>query len=155
MRICASDVSEPALAVARRNADRHGLSARIEFACGDLFEAWPHAGESGAPATFDVIVCNPPYVADTPESPVEDSVRRYEPALALFAGADGLDVIRRIVAEAPGRLSPGGHLLQEVAFDQAPALRELLDCANWQDVVTYRDLAGHERVVHARRAARG
>ena len=73
-----------------------------------------------------------------------------EPDAALFAGPDGLDIIRRIVQEAPGRLSPGGHLLLEISFDQAGALRDLLNETRWQDIKTYRDGAGHERVVYAR-----
>lgn len=154
----ASDVSEPALAVARRNAERHDVAGRIEFALGDLFEAWP-AGSAGTEAggapgpTFDLIVSNPPYVATAPGTPVADDVREYEPHVAVFAGPEGLDVIRRIVAEAPGRLSAGGHLLLEIAFDQAGKLRALLDAAHWRDVATYPDGAGHERVVYARRRA--
>ena len=156
-QVYASDVSEPALAVARRNAERHGVLDRIHLACGDLFDPWSPAPGGGSAhdnvPPFDVIVSNPPYVATSADTPVADDVRRYEPEVALFAGPDGLETIRRIVAAAPRHLSAGGHLLMEVAFDQADKLRGLLDNPIWQDIVAYRDAAEHERVVHARRRA--
>jgi release factor glutamine methyltransferase len=113
------------------------------------------ATRPGSVPLFDVIVSNPPYVATAPDTPVEENVRKYEPAGALFAGPDGLDVIRRIVAEAPRWLAPGGHLLMEMAFDQAHKVCDLLSSSRWQEVTTYRDAAGHERVVHARRPDEG
>lgn len=150
VRVAASDISAAALEVARRNAGRHGVAERIDFRCGDLFEPW--RPRDGAPPVFDVIVCNPPYIGSA-DSRVERCVREHEPAVALFAGADGLDVIRRLLGEAPRWLRPGGHLLMEMAYDQAAAVRELLDAAWWQKTVTYRDGANHERVLHARRSA--
>lgn len=154
-RIFASDVSEAALRVAGHNAERHGVAGRICFRHGDLFEPW--AADAAEPAdsvppAFDVIVCNPPYVG-TAGAPLAANVRDFEPHVALFAGEDGLDFIRRVLAEAPRRLRPDGHLLMEMAFDQAPRVRGLLEETTWQDVVTYRDAAGHERVIHARRSA--
>jgi release factor glutamine methyltransferase len=156
--VYASDISEAALRVAERNAARHGLAERIRFATGDLFAAWPLAREGdgeACPAQFDVVVCNPPYIASAPGTPVDASVRRHEPQVALLAGADGLDVIRRVVSDTPARLRAGGQLLLEMAYDQAGHMRELLAQPPWKDVVTYRDPAGHERVVHARRGATG
>lgn len=155
VRLFASDISESALVVARRNAERNAAGEQIEWRCGDLFEPWRKPGRGAAtemPTAFDVIVCNPPYVG-TAGAPLAASVRDFEPPVALFAGPDGLDVIRRILAEAPGWLRAGGHLLLELACDQAPTVRDLLDGAVWQDVVTYRDAAGHERVLHIRRTA--
>jgi release factor glutamine methyltransferase len=145
-RVYASDVSPAALQIAQRNAGRHAVAQRIEFRCGSLFEPWESNPE---PPAFDIVVCNPPYIA-TGSSALDASVRNFEPQVALFAGPDGLDVIRALVAGAPGRLKIGGHLLLEVAFDQAPAVRSLLAAGAWQDIVIYRDGAGHERVVHAR-----
>ena len=163
-RLFASDISESALVVARRNAARHEVAERIEFRAGDLFEPWRAADsaalQGGAPADtpkFDVLVSNPPYVATAPGAPVARNVRDHEPALALFAGPDGLDIVRRIIREAPEFVTAGddansgGHLLLEIAFDQAAAVRELLAGAGWRDIVSYRDAAGHERVLHARR----
>lgn len=178
----ASDISEAAVNVARRNAARHGVAERIEFRVGDLFAPWEATREGPAEANvslqrergptddtgaarpgsatarpgsalFDVIVSNPPYVATAPGTPVAENVRKYEPHAALFAGPDGLDVIRRIIAEAPRWLAPNGHLLMEMAFDQAHKVCGLLNSSHWQHVTTYRDAAGYERVVHARRPA--
>jgi release factor glutamine methyltransferase len=149
-RLFASDISEAALGVAQHNAQRHAVTERIEFRCGDLFEPWNGSDSGDTPPTFDIIVSNPPYVATT-GTPVAANVRDFEPHGALFAGPEGLDVISRLVAAAPDRLRPGGHLLMEMAFDQSRAVRSLLAGAAWQDIVTYRDGAGHERVVHARR----
>ena len=154
-RLFASDISEPALQVARRNAERHGVSERIEFRVGDLFDAWrPGAPERGQPAAvpprFDVVVCNPPYVAEADAASLPIGVREYEPGVALFAGQEGLSVLRRLISAAPGWLNAGGHLLLEVAFDQAAAVRGLLDESIWHAIVTYPDELKHERVVHAR-----
>lgn len=145
--VYASDVSAAALVVAKRNAARHTLSERIEFREGDLFVPW--SGQR-----FDVIVSNPPYVATTVAESLPRNVRAFEPPGALFGGVDGLEVIRRIVAEAPGRLSAGGWLLLEIAYDQAAAVRALLAAPIWTDVVLHRDGGGHERVAQARCSAR-
>jgi len=144
--ICASDICEAALQVARHNAKRHDVSGRIEFRAGDLFAPW----ESGR---FDVIVCNPPYVAESEAASLPANVRDFEPHAALFAGEDGLAVLRRLIAGAPRHLKPGGHLLTEVAYNQSATVRDLLDESVWTDIVTYRDALQHERVVHARRHA--
>mgnify|MGYP001260835001 CR=1 FL=1 len=144
--VCASDISEAALAVARRNAQRLGLEQRVTFAAGDLLAPW-----SGR--QFDVIVCNPPYIGLDEAAELAPGVRDFEPHVALFAGADGLDLLRRLATETPAVLAPGGHLLTEVGYRQAPAVRDLLDAAGWADIVTYKDDLRHERVVHARRAA--
>ncbi|MCK4342685.1 MAG: peptide chain release factor N(5)-glutamine methyltransferase [Phycisphaerae bacterium] len=150
VRLAAGDISEAALIVARRNAERHGVTKQIDFHRGDLFEPWSRADSKHS--AFDVIVCNPPYIG-TVNAPVEADVKDYEPHTALFAGPAGLDVIRRVLDQAPARLNTGGHLLLELAFDQADAIRGLLNSTYWQDVVTYRDAAGHERVLHIRRTA--
>jgi release factor glutamine methyltransferase len=112
-----------------------------------LFAPW---GDIAADAPFDVIVCNPPYVA-VGDSAIEKNVRDHEPPVALFAGPEGLDVIRRLAGEASLWVRTGGHLLIEMAYNQASAVRALLGGPDWQDVTTYRDGAGHERVISARR----
>lgn len=152
VRLFASDVSEAALCVARRNAERHGVSDRIVFRMGSGLAAWRAGADGSAPRVFDLIVCNPPYVA-AGSTVVEPQVRAFEPATALFAGADGLDVIRVVLADAPRHLGRGGQLLMEIGYDQAGALRELLARGPWEDVTFYRDGGGHERVVRARRTA--
>lgn len=143
--ICASDVSDAAVSVARRNAAAAGVAERIEFRAGDLLAPW-----NGSPP-FDVIVSNPPYIGTREAADLPANVRDFEPHLALFAGDDGLSVIRRLTREAPAALAPDGHLLMEIAFDQSPAVRELMESAGWGDILCYRDALQHERVVHGRR----
>ncbi len=143
--ICASDISPAALAVARENAERLAVGGRIEFREGDLLEPWRDQ------PPFDLIASNPPYISEAELPGLPANVRDHEPRAALLAGPDGLAVHRRLIAQAPDYLRPGGHLLLEVAFDQAPAVVRLLDESGWRDIVTYRDTLQHERVVHARR----
>ena len=135
-RVTAVDVDYAALAVARANATRHGVSVR--FFCGDWFGAL--SGE-----TFDLIVCNPPYVAaHDPHLAVCDV--RFEPQRALVGGADGLDCIRAVVASAGVHLRPGAWLLFEHGYDQAKACRALLEAHGYAKVQSWPDLAGIPRV---------
>lgn len=140
-----TDVDDDALAVARANLAGIGRGARnVRAAAGSWFHALP------ADERFDVIVSNPPYVADG--SPLlDDSVRDWEPPGALFAGADGLDAYRAIVPGAIGRLLDGGALVLEIGADQGDAVRALCEQAGYVDVDVRPDLAGHDRVVVARR----
>lgn len=143
VRVTATDVSEKALAVARGNAASLGVSGRVEFVRGDLF-----AGVAPG-RRFDVVVSNPPYIADAEELPAEVC---HEPALALRAGRDGLDVVRRLVAESVARLAPGGWLVMEFGFGQAEAVAALAVAAGFADVSIRPDLAGIPRVLVAGRA---
>lgn len=142
--VIATDVSADALAVARENIARHALEARVTLREGDLFA--PVADE----APFDLIVANPPYVARATIDDLAPEVRK-EPRLALDGGPDGLDLLRRLVADAPPRLTPDGAILLEHGFDQGPAVRALLEGAGLVDVRTIQDLAGQDRVGFARR----
>src|SRR5262249_60887751 len=114
----ATDISTAALDVARRNAARHGVSARIGFSRSDLLE--------GCDETFDLIVANPPYVAERDRSTLQPEVLDHEPGIALFAGGDGLDAIRRLLPAAAARLKPAGALLFEFGFGQDDAVAELI-----------------------------
>lgn len=143
--LAASDISEAALAVAKQNAARLGVAVRIDFRCGDLLAPFADA------APFDLIVSNPPYIGTDDSASLPANVRDHEPHAALFAGADGLAVIRRLSTDCPARLRGGGHLLIEIAYNQADAVRRLLDDSGWRDIVTYKDDLRYERVVHARR----
>lgn len=135
-QVCAVDASEAALLVAGKNAERLGASVRLLQS--DWFGSL--SGES-----FDLIVANPPYIAERdPHLGVEDL--RYEPRPALASGADGLDAIRRIVADAPAHLLAGGQLWLEHGYDQAVAVRELLAAAGLCDIEQHRDVAGIVRV---------
>jgi release factor glutamine methyltransferase len=119
--VVAVDLSDAALEVARRNADRHGVASSITFVKADLL-----AATSGS---FDAIVSNPPYVAERDRATTQPEVRDYEPALALFAGTDGLDAIRRLVTDAPSRLAAGGYVICEFGFGQADAVAELISAS--------------------------
>ena len=135
-QVTATDASRAALAVARENAARHGSG--IEFIESDWLKAL-------AGRRFDLIVSNPPYVAEhDPHLSQGDS--RFEPRAALVAGADGLSCIRLIIVQARAHLEPGGGLLFEHGYDQAARCRALLAQAGYFDVATRRDLAGIERV---------
>jgi len=104
---------------------------------------------------FDVVVSNPPYVAERVREQLEPEVLAWEPGTALFAGPDGLDVVRRIVAGAPARLREGGLLALEVGASQARVVEGLLEGAGgWQEVTVRADLAGRERIVLATCASR-
>lgn len=140
--ITATDLSQPALQIATENADHLHTRERIRFLAGDLFE--PVASER-----FDLVVSNPPYVArnDAASLPPELS---HEPEMALFAGADGLDVIRRLVAEAGDHLSPGGWLLMELGPEQIETVEQALVLAGFAETERHFDLARRPRVVGAR-----
>jgi release factor glutamine methyltransferase len=139
--VAGSDVSRDALALARENGERLGLA--VQWLHGDLL-ACTRQGDR-----FDAVLSNPPYVRDGDRAALAPEITRHEPALALFAGADGLDVIRRLVAQC-GR--SGARLLAvEVGAGQARAVVELAREAGFQRVRAERDLAGIERVVVAER----
>ncbi len=140
--VTASDISPAAVAVARRNAERVSVSDRIRFACGNLFDEV--VGQR-----FTLIASNPPYV----ESTAIDGGQRelsYEPRLALDGGADGLDVIRRLVAATPSYLVAGGWLLMEIGCDQEPAVLALAHDAGCRDATVVKDYAGLPRLLRAR-----
>ena len=142
--VLATDVAEPALEVARRNRATAGLDDRVELRHGRLFE--PLApGER-----FDVVVSNPPYVAEVEADTLEPEVVRWEPRLALFAGADGLDVLRSLVTGAGEALRPGGLLALEVGAGQTVAVARVAEDTGWYAGVSIRrDYAGKERFVLA------
>jgi release factor glutamine methyltransferase len=145
-RLTAVDVSPEALAVAARNAARHGASDRIRFLEGDLFSSIP-AGER-----FDLVVSNPPYVPHAEIARLAREVRDHEPRLALDGGPDGFAVIDRLLAASPAYLKPGAHLLLEIGADQkAAALARVADHPDYEAVKVIDDRAGRPRVLSARR----
>jgi release factor glutamine methyltransferase len=151
VKVIATDLSEPALAVAARNIEKHKLQDRIDLRRGDLFE--PLVPQLDL---FDLIACNPPYVSAAEYEALEKNVKDYEPRLALYAGQDGLDVYRRIVEKAGQFLKPDGLLLLEIGYQQGPAVRELLEQTRvFAQIRIDRDLQGHDRVVTAMRGAAG
>lgn len=112
--VIATDISEEALRVARRNATRHGVAARVDFHRADLLD--------GVTGGADLIVSNPPYVASADAARLPAEVRDHEPAVALFAGKDGLSCYRRLMPAARIRLAPRGRLIVEVGYDQHEAV---------------------------------
>lgn len=139
-RLTAVEISPSALRVARKNAQ--ALGASIEFRQGAWFA--PLSGRR-----FDLIVSNPPYIPAT-DPHLQRGDLRFEPSMALTAGVDGLDEIRRIVGGAPEYLNPGGWLLFEHGYDQAQACRDLLLSAGFGELVSLADLAGIARVAGGR-----
>lgn len=141
-QIAATEISSRALAIARENAKRNGVDLR--FLSGDLLA--PVVGER-----FEIVVSNPPYVPETDRAMLSVEVREYEPALALFAGDDGLDVYRRLIPAAYGALVPSGYLVLEIGYGQSPAVTELLARAGFEQSKFVPDLQGIPRVACARR----
>lgn len=143
--VTAIDVSEAALAVAARNAKRHGLDEdRISLQHGDLLEA------CAPEQSFDLIVSNPPYVSEAEYEQLETSVKEYEPKLALVSGPEGTEIIARLIAQSAERLTEDGCLL----FEFSPMLAGKLDPLvgePWQPASVTKDLAGHARIVTLRR----
>ena len=136
-QVVATDASADALAVARRNAQRQGFG-NVRFVQGDWLA--PLAGER-----FALIVSNPPYI-EAADPHLARGDLRYEPAAALASGADGLDDIRRIIADAPAHLEAGGWLLFEHGWNQGDAARALLREAGYAQVFTAQDLEARDRV---------
>jgi release factor glutamine methyltransferase len=136
--LTAVDLSPAALEVARRNAQRHGVLDRVTFLQSNLL-----ATVDGA--DFDVVVSNPPYIAEG--EVLEPQVSNFEPHPALYAGPTGLEVYERLIPEARKVLKPGGWLLLEIGFGQQPAVEALL--RGWRSVSVVHDLQGIPRVVQA------
>lgn len=140
LKITAVDVSDKALEIAKRNAEENKVTDQIEFLHGNLFEPLENK-------KFDIIVSNPPYIPTKIIETLEPNVKDYEPREALDGGADGLDVIRQIVAQAPKYLKPSGILAIEIGFDQSSRVKELLKQNNFKDIRIIKDYAGIERII--------
>jgi release factor glutamine methyltransferase len=163
-RITATDISEAALAVARRNAARHVFSDSIQFIESDLLDylagrarhAVPLLGKTSAPDVahsrpFDLIVSNPPYVGLREKETLMREVRDHEPELALYGGEEGYELYADLIAQAAQYLKPGGILVLELGRGSLPAVQPLLDLPNWTNVGVTKDLAGIDRVIAAER----
>jgi release factor glutamine methyltransferase len=142
--ITATDLSDAALTMARENSLRNRVESRIRFLQGDLLE--PLAAER-----FELVVANPPYVPSDERDSMSVEVRDHEPALALFAGADGLDIYRRLISAAPSVLVPGGFIALEIGYGQARAVEELLAAAGFRQIEFVPDLQDIPRVACAER----
>ncbi len=144
-KVTATDVSPAALAVAARNAEKHGVKDCIRFLEGNVFEPIP-VGEK-----FDFIVSNPPYIPHSVIPTLEPGVRDYEPHLALDGGEDGFAVFDRLIAGAPKHLKPGGYLIVEIGAPQeGPARQRILAHGGYELGKTILDGSGHPRVLRAK-----
>jgi release factor glutamine methyltransferase len=140
----AIDISEEALAVARKNADQHGVADRIDFRPGDRLG--PVAGEG----PFDAILSNPPYIPTGQIEQLEVGVRDYEPRTALDGGPSGLDMVKLLIEESVPLLKPGGHLILEIGSDQEKPVRALIEARKVLRLApTILDHAQHPRVIRA------
>ena len=142
-RVLATDLSDDALDVARENHRTVAADSPVEFRSGPLFA--PAAGEH-----FDVVVSNPPYVGEEERGQLDAEVLEWEPALALFAGTGGLELVTELVAAAPAHLRTGGLLALEIGTTQGPRVVDLIAATGrFRDPRVVRDLAGHDRIVLA------
>jgi release factor glutamine methyltransferase len=139
--IHASDISPEALEIAKANAARHGLESRVNFHQTDLLE--------GLPAGLDFVASNPPYVGESEEDQVQLEVRKFEPRSAVFAGANGTEVIARLITQALAKLKTDGSLIIEISGTIAAEVRRLLSA--WDQVHVKNDLQDIPRVVVARK----
>jgi release factor glutamine methyltransferase len=147
-RVTALDVSPAALGIARQNADRLGVSDRVELVESDLLAALPRE------ARFDVIASNPPYVSTAEFAELARDVKAYEPELALLAGPTGTSVIERLVPQAAEQLSPGGSLLLEISPMLQQSVEALLQAdGRFESIKAHKDSSGLVRVLQARRKA--
>jgi len=136
------DISLAALAVAERNAERHSVRDRMTPMISDCFAAL-HPPNT----IFSMIVSNPPYIPENDVATLQREVSDHEPRIALTPGGDGLQLIRRLLEDAPPFLKLGGHMLLEIGFDQSAVVRELIDSRVWTLVDVRPDLQGIPRVV--------
>lgn len=137
----ATDVAEEALAMARSNAERHGVKDRISFLKGAWWHAVPHT------ELFDLIVSNPPYIATQEIGTLSTEVRVFDPKLALDGGWDGLEAYRAIASQAIRRLKPGGMMLLEIGSTQGEAVSHVIGRAGFGRIEVLKDLQGLDRVV--------
>lgn len=144
--VVATDLSAAALDVARHNARRLGVADRVEFRHGAFF--------AGAAGPFDLVVSNPPYVAEADRASIMADVVDFEPSMALFSGPQGLSCIRDLVHLAPARLRPEGALIFEFGFGQKAAVEALLSGPAWRLVDVRDDLQGIPRVAIAQPSSR-
>ena len=145
--VWASDVSQDALDMARRNAKKHGVEDKIEFVLSDLWQ-----GFSNLELTFDVIVSNPPYIKSGAMDTLPPEVRDYEPRHALDGGEEGMLYIRAIIQEAPGHLNPAGWILLEMDPDQTNHALELIEASkDYGQKVRLKDYSHTYRVVMAQK----
>jgi release factor glutamine methyltransferase len=143
-QLVAGDISEEAIAVARRNYEKHGLASRVQVAVIDWMKIPADLVPEGG---FDLIVTNPPYIGTTQTHTVSPAVLNNEPSVALFGGADGLDFYRRATQEALPILKTDGSLFCEVGWGDSGKVIEVFAAAGWTNPGRWKDFAGIERTL--------
>ena len=146
--IVATDISPAALAVAKRNAERHSVSGRIDFCEANLLAPLA-AGHSRV--AFDLIASNPPYDGRRESAALPREVREHEPHAALFGGEEGYELYAELVTQSAGHLKSGGIVVLELGHNSLPAVQPLLDTSAWTNIGVTNDLAGIPRVIAAER----
>lgn len=147
-RIVATDISPHAMQFAEANAARHGVQERVQLIQGDCLQPL----RDSETEKFDGLVSNPPYIRDDELGGLQPEVAEFEPVEALVAGADGLQLVRRIVADAPSLLRPGAFIALELDPAQCSVVAELLDASGFTGSRIHKDLSGLNRIVSAVRA---
>lgn len=149
--LVATDLSPAAVDIAKRNVERLGLGDRVIVEQGDLFEP---VAKLVDPRPFNLIVSNPPYIPTSQIESLDRSVREYEPISALDGGLDGLVIHRRILAEAPGRLTPNGQIFLEIAFDQGELAMQIAgEYDAFTDARLLKDFGGRDRVLALKKSS--
>ena len=138
-KLTLSDISKDALAVARKNLERHGIED-ADINCGDLFE--------NNTDSYDIILCNPPYIESAVVETLMPEVKDYEPHIALDGGEDGLDYYKRIIDESIAHLEDNGYIFFEIGYNQGKAVSDLMENRGFSDVKLVKDYAGLDRVVY-------
>jgi len=151
--IFATDISPAALVVARRNAERHGVTSRIQFLESNLFDSLSDSPlvTRHSPLLFDLIVSNPPYIGRREAATLMREVREHEPEIALYGGEEGYEFYAGLITQAGAHLKTDGILVLELGHNSLPAVRPLLDTPAWINVGVTNDLAGIPRVLAAER----
>lgn len=147
-RVYASDLSEEAVGLAKKNTEMHDLSDRVALHAGDLLEPFQNMALQGQ---VDMITCNPPYISSAKVPAMASEISEHEPEMAFNGGVFGVNLMRRLIAEAPEFMRSGGHLLFEVGLGQGPAMRKQVEkLPGYSQVVTVEDADGDARVIVAR-----
>jgi len=142
VHITAIDISPEACKIAAENIETHQLTDRVSVIEGDLFSP------IDATQTFDIITANPPYINTNEYQALDTNVKAYEPELALHAGCEGLDIIKRILNEGKDKLNKEGKLIMEIAWNQSEQVTQLMQQSEWlTNITTHKDTSGHLRII--------
>ena len=140
--VTAIDISEDALALAERNAEKFNVKNKINFLKSDWFDA--------VEGLFDLIIANPPYIGLMEQGEISPEVIKYDPEIALFAGGDGLDAYRKIIPSLAKFLNPEGFVVLEIGASQSNQVKDLMNSSGFFDLKTVRDLSGKDRLIAAK-----